>query len=88
MKTYVDDNTVSTNWNKMAGTLNMNNNGIANFKTPVNNADWATKNVDDGCKNRMDKRGHTMSQTFQIIQYYGSMSLVRTTLIMLTIPAE
>ena len=60
-KTCVDDNTVSSNGNKMAGTLNMNGNGIMNLKTPKNNAD-------DCCKLRVDIRGDTLSGNINVGQ--------------------
>ena len=38
-KTYLENNTVSTNCDKIAGTLNMNCNSVPNLKTPVCNVD-------------------------------------------------
>lgn len=61
-KTNVDYSTVSSNVDKMARTLNMNNNGITNLKAPKNNADGATKKyVDDETAKKLSLNGGTMS---------------------------
>lgn len=54
-ETYINYYTVSTNGDKMDDTHNINNKGITNLITLVDNADGAIKKyVDNGCKNRGD----------------------------------